>query len=289
MTEQVLAAVDQLDSAAPGWSAHLHMRFAQRSGKTRMVDRTRQGPLAVQRPFYPEGDVCHTYLLHPPGGVVGGDSLNIQVNMEAGAKALITTPGATKFYRAGGTRLARQVQTLRIAAGSWLEFMPQENIFFPSANAEVETHVEIASGGGFIGWEMQCLGRPVINEAFDQGRLVSKTTLHIDGKLILMDQLRTDATSLVEASAGMRGHVMQAGLYLVAPDPALNEQLTEVTREVLAESEIVAGVTEVDGVVVLRLLGSRTEHLMRLMTRVWARVRPLMFGIEACAPRIWNT
>ncbi len=123
-----------------GWQAHLRLRFngdiprflengdAPRPvGRTRLVERTHTGPLVVQRPFHPEGDPCHVYLVHPPGGVVGGDELRIDVQVDAGAHALITTPAATKFYRCDG-RVSSQTQELR-AAGATLEWLPQENIF----------------------------------------------------------------------------------------------------------------------------------------------------------------
>ncbi len=107
------------EEVASGWRARLELGFAPRPGRTALVHRRQRGPLAVQRPFYPEDDVCHLYLLHPPGGVVGGDSLHIQADAGAGAHALVTTPGATKFYLSAGAS-AQQVQILRVAVGASL-------------------------------------------------------------------------------------------------------------------------------------------------------------------------
>src|SRR5205085_6360717 len=110
-----------LDAAAvrnvPGWQAELRLRFncdapgPLRPGRTRLVERQHRGPLVVQRPFYPEGDPCHVYLVHPPGGVVGGDALRIDATVDPGAHALITTPAATKFYRCE-ERISTQTQEL---------------------------------------------------------------------------------------------------------------------------------------------------------------------------------
>lgn len=278
---------------AHGWEALLKLRFARRAEKTRIVERERKGPLAVQRPFYPEGDeVCHTYLLHPPGGVVGSDSLDIAVHVEPGAKALITTPGATKFYRSGG-RLATQIQRLSVAKGGLLEWMPQENIFFPDAQARVETRIDLEPGAAFIGWDIQCLGRPVINEAFTEGRLDATTQLSIDGELVLIDQLRTEGTALVEASAGMRGYPMQATMLIVPGDDNADfERLLELVRAAMdakAELPLEAGATRVDQAVVVRLLGPGTEPMLKLMSAVWCAVRPEIAGREAELPRIWST
>ncbi|TCK09290.1 urease accessory protein UreD [Marinobacterium mangrovicola] len=278
---------------AQGWEALLKLRFALRGEKTKIVERERKGPLAVQRPFYPEGDeVCHTYLLHPPGGVVGSDTLDIAVHVEPGAKALITTPGATKFYRSGG-RLATQIQRLSVEKGGLLEWMPQENIFFPDAQARVETHIDLEPGASFIGWDIQCLGRPVIDEAFTEGRLDATTRLSVDGELVLIDQLRTEGMALVEASAGMRGYPMQATMLIVpGQDNPDFERLLELTREAmegLSDLPLEAGATRVDQAIVVRLLGPGTEPMLKLMTAVWRAVRPEVAGREAEPPRIWAT
>src|ERR1700754_4346657 len=118
-------------SPKSGWRAQLDLTFARAAGRTRIIARQHHGPLLVQRPFYPEGEVCHAYIVHPPGGVVGGDELQLRVETRDGAHALLTTPAAAKFYRSDG-RTARQEQILR-ADGTTLEWLPQESIFYPQA------------------------------------------------------------------------------------------------------------------------------------------------------------
>ncbi|WP_432695060.1 urease accessory protein UreD [Marinobacterium sp. YM272] len=280
-------------ATAHGWEALLKLRFACRGEKTRIVERERKGPLAVQRPFYPEGDaVCHTYLLHPPGGVVGSDSLDIAVHVEANASALITTPGATKFYRSGG-RLATQVQRLSVEKDGLLEWMPQENIFFPDAQARVETRIELEPGARFIGWDIQCLGRPVIDEAFTEGRVDATTRLSVDGDLVIIDQLRTEGIALVQASAGMRGYPMQATMLIVPGDEKADfDNLLALTRAAIdtqADLPLEVGATRVDQAIVVRLLGRGAEPMLKLMTAVWCAVRPSVAGRDAEPPRIWAT
>src|ERR1044072_1784713 len=140
-----------------GWQAELRLRFAvpPSQTRTRLAERSHRGPLVVQRPFYPEGDPCHVYLVHPPGGVVGGDELRFDVQVDAGAHALITTPAATKFYRCKSPTL--QAQELR-AAGASLEWLPQENIFHRGALTHTATRVHLDAATKFIGWEIACPG-----------------------------------------------------------------------------------------------------------------------------------
>ena len=104
---------------SPGWLAELHLRYEYRHARSVIAARHHQGPLTIQKPFYPEGDVCHTYILHPPGGVVGGDILNINITVADGAHALLTTPASGKFYRSAG-KTAEQHNHLSIETGACL-------------------------------------------------------------------------------------------------------------------------------------------------------------------------
>lgn len=107
------------------------------------------GPLTVQRPFYPEEDVCHLYLLHPPAGIVGGDELHIAVTLDENSHTLITQPGAGKFYRSRGPQaLLRQHFTL--ASHATLEWLPQDTILFPGANAAIQTVFNLTSASRLL-------------------------------------------------------------------------------------------------------------------------------------------
>ena len=138
------------------WISASRRRTARRASR----GASHRGPLVVQRPFLPEGPgVCHVYVLHPPGGLVGGDELTIDVEVDAGAHALVTTPAASKVYRTTGA-VARQVQRLRVAGGATLEWLPQEAILYDGARAALETRVELATGARFIGIDAVCFGLP---------------------------------------------------------------------------------------------------------------------------------
>jgi len=267
---------------ASGWQARLELGFAPRGPRTALVHRQQRGPLAVQRPFYPEGDACHVYVLHPPGGVVGGDTLHIQVDLAAGAHALLTTPGATKFYASAG-ETARQVQSLHVADGATLEWLPQENIFFPGALASLQTRVELEGGARFIGWETQCLGRPVVDERFEQG--LGDFRLHIqrNGDPLLLDRLTVIADRL-QGAATLRGQPVTATLLAT---PAADGALAAVRALLQDVSEV--GCTLMDGLLVVRYLGASTEQARTLFTAVWSALRPSVLGRAPCPPRIWFT
>ena len=267
-----------------GWQAGLRLGFRAGSHRTVLAERQHHGPLAVQRPFYPEGEVCHVYLLHPPGGVVGGDSLAIDVQLEQGAQALVTTPGATKFYRSAGAR-ARQTQTITVHDGARLEWLPQENIFFPGAEVELETRVELMGNARLALWEIQCLGRPVIGEGFDSGHIDSRLSISRDGRPLISERLRVDAKNRARLSL-MAG--LAVGGTLLITDAG--EAVVVACRDLLfAGGTDHAGASLIEDILVVRYLGNSTERARRLFTGIWQKLRADTLGYPPGVPRIWAT
>lgn len=273
-----------LQSSAQGWHASIRLGFRQGPGRTVLADRRREGPLAVQRAFYPEGDLCHVYLLHPPGGIAGGDRLQVRIQVDAGASALVTTPGATKFYRSAGPS-ASQSQSLSLDHGS-LEWFPQENILFPGAEAQLSTRVDLTGNATFIGWEINCLGRPVIEERFETGKAVFRFTLTRDGLPLLHDRLTVEGVESLSGAAGLRNQPVVASLYATIGDAGLTETVFHLIPEQLRQQ---VGVTLLDGLLVIRYLGDSTEIAKRLFIDIWKTLRPVMLKRSPSVPRIWNT
>lgn len=267
-----------------GWQAELNLEFAARPNKTVLAARQQRGPLAIQRLFYPEGEVCHAYVLHPPGGVVGGDQLQLHFTVQAKAHALLTTPGATKFYRSAGLQAA-QHQQFQVTDGC-LEWLPQETIFFPSAHASLTSSIHLNSNARYLGWEIYCLGRPVIGEAFTQGKVLFKTALYREGKPLLLDRLVVNGEQDLYLAAGLRGQPVLANFLATPAEPALLD-LVRPYCEDLAQGA--AGVTLMNGVLVVRYLGTSTAQAQRLFRTIWQVIRPLITGRDAVLPRIWAT
>lgn len=126
----------------PSWHAELELGYARNGDTTRPVMRRHKGPLRVQKHLYAEGpEVCQHIIVHPPGGIAGGDRLDISANVATGAWAQLTSPGAAKWYRAAGP--AFQQLNLRVEAGATLEWLPQETIVYSAAQAELSTSIEL--------------------------------------------------------------------------------------------------------------------------------------------------
>ena len=295
----------------PGWQAELRLRFGVRhrflangaglATRTVLVERHHNGPLIVQRPFYPEGDPCHVYLVHPPGGVVGGDELRVNAQVDVGAHALITTPAATKFYRCEH-RHSSQTQELH-ATGATLEWLPQENIFYRGADVRTATRVHVDSDSRFVGWEINCLGLPARGEHFDTGSLrldleLWKSRVPFGRELkpgtvcketvpdpIFLDRLRLTGDSAARGAAwGLAG---QEAVGTLLATPATRTQVESI-RGLVGDLQY-AAVSLVDDVLVLRALAPQAEAVRDLFIAAWQRLRPTIIGREAVLPRIWNT
>lgn len=267
-----------------GWLASLDLEFASRGSRTVLARRSHVGPLVVQRPFYPEGDVCHVYLVHPPGGVVGGDTLELRAQVRDGAHALITTPAATKFYRSEG-RIARQVQDISLDAATF-EWLPQETILFPNAYANIATRVRLSERSKFIGWEIVCYGRPASGLNYSSGRAHQDFELWLNDAPLVLDHLRLDgASDSMQSRFGLAGHTVLGTMFAYPADDALLELARTVTLPTGAQ----IACTKVDGVLVCRAVGSQSDAVRRALTSIWSLIRPQIAGRAAMPPRIWST
>ena len=270
----------------PRWEAKLSLDFATKNDKTIITNRKHHGPLVIQKPFYPEGNPCHVYLLHPPGGLVGGDQLILDVNLQNNSHALITTPGAAKFYRSAGD-VASQIQHLDVANGALLEWLPQETIIFNQANSHVQTEVNLSTGAKFIGWEISCLGRQAGDLPFVEGQFVQKIQVtQNNSPLVIERALYRGNDPILSARWGLANQPTVGTMIITPADPEL---VNKIRQQVQAESPELFSVTLLDGVIICRYLGPQAAAAKQIFTRVWEIVRPVIQDIKVCIPRIWNT
>ncbi|CAK8740516.1 Urease accessory protein UreD [Sodalis praecaptivus] len=259
----------------------LSLDFSVRDGRTLLSRRRHRGPFTVQRPFYPEEGLPHVYLLHPPGGVVGGDRLYLNVALAAGSRALLTMPGATKFYRSAGAQAALR-QRFTLGADSALEWLPQGNIFFPGARVRMQTDFTLAPGARLIGFETLCFGRPVMEERFSEGELDTQLRITLPDAAGLMERLRVTGPDL-----GKIGGYPLCATFL--PHRRMRRCWRKRGRSLRRPGSKAAGATRLETLLVVRALGEDNQRLQGMLHRMWAALRPGIMGRDAVAPRIWST
>lgn len=271
--------------------ASLRLGFTIDHGVTRLTERQHHGPLRVQKPLYPEDQsICHAIIVHPPGGIVGGDKLNMTIQVTDGAKALIATPGASKWYRANG-KVSQQNVCLNVQAGASIEWLPQETIFFNQADVQIKQEIRLASDAALIFCDIFCFGRTASNEQFTIGKVKQATTINRDGKLIWFEQGQLlGGSSAMASQVGMAHASVTANLLAVGG--TVGQQHINALREAAA-AQLSAGeqfgATLVKGVAVVRYLGDSSEQARRLMLLAWQFLRPVVIGRDAIPLRIWNT
>jgi urease accessory protein len=277
-------------TATRRWCGELQLGFARDSGGTRLVASRARMPLALQRPFYPEGPgVCHAVILHPPGGMVSGDELIVDAELGEGSRALLTTPAAAKWYRSDGGLASQQV-TLRVAAGAAGEWLPQETIVFDGARVEQRTRVELADGAHWLGWEITRFGRSACGERFESGEWRARIEVWRSGKPLWIDRQRlVGGDRLLDSAYGLAGQPVIATFTWVGGQA--NAELVEAARAAWDACPRAgqAGVSRLRHGLVCRYRGPSSAEAREWLVAVWDLVRRVAFGQGACPPRIWNT
>ena len=271
------------------WQASLALGFARRGDSSILIRRDHRGPLRVQKALHPEGpEVCHAIVLHPPGGVAGGDQLDIRIEADAAARALLTTPGAGKWYRSGGAQSSQQVH-VRVGAGAAVEWLPQESIVFSGALASMRTTIELEQGASFTGVETICLGRRASGETFDRGSLRLATDIRVEGRLVWRERGHIDGGSaLLNSPIGLAGFSV-CSTVLAAGSELTPEILTACRAAGSREAGAQWGVSLLPQLLVGRYLGNSAEAAREWLLQLWSALRPAMSGRDAVVPRIWDT
>ena len=273
---------------AAGWNATLALSYVRRGAKTVLAQRSHSGPLRVQRDLYPEGaHTCHTIVVHPPGGVAGGDSLDVRVSLEAQSGALLTTPGAGKWYGSTGA-WASQCLAFDVGPGAVLEWLPQESIVYDRAQADMSTSIRLRGNAVYIGWEILCLGRTAAGERFARGTLRQRQEITQDGVRLWFEKGRLQGGDpLLESPVGLAGNTVSATMVAAGRD--IPDDLLAECRKVQALDSALGGITRLPRVAVARYLGNSGEDARSYFMLLWAVLRPVLKGCAAVAPRIWAT
>ena len=273
------------------WNATLSLDYSLKASKT-VAHFRHNGPLRILQSLYPEGEaVCHNVLVHPPGGLVGGDMLDISVTAAAGSHGLITTPGATRFYQSLG-ETALQRTHIKLATGARAEWLPMEALGYSGCLAENHLTLDLAPGAELIGWDITALGLPSAGQPFVQGSFCQH--IELPGVWLERARVRADDLLLLNSPLGLAGQRCIATLFFVTGsklDRQRRQQALDLARQVMELHPVsnTAGATSPDPqVVVVRVLAPLVEPAMGLLKQVWKAWRQHFWEKAAPSPRIWS-
>ena len=273
------------------WNASLRLDYTSEGGRS-VARFAHEGPLRILQSLWPEGDaVCHNVMVHPPGGLVAGDTLAIEVHAGAGSHGLVTTPGASRFYRSEGAAAVQDVR-IRMDTGSRLEWLPLEALYYSGCRAENRLHMDLAPGAQLLGWDVAALGLPQAGQPFVRGSVLQH--LELEGAWLERGRIAADDARLMDGPLGLAGHRCLASLFLVAGSDLARgrrEALLEAARAVIEPHGLAgsAGATAPGPrVVVVRVLAPLVEPALQLLKAVRRAWRPLLWDLPPHEPRGWT-
>ncbi|WP_168390715.1 MULTISPECIES: urease accessory protein UreD [Acinetobacter] len=284
----------EVKPAVQYWFAQLELGFKGAKNRTVLEHRKHHGPVRVQKMLWPEKTgVCHAIIVHPPAGIAGGDHLTFQMSAEQAAHALVTTPGAGKWYKTNQKQAFQHID-ITVKDTSIFEWLPQETMLFNGANANSETRVVLEDSASFIGWDMLVLGRQARHETFIEGSYQNRFQLYRNNKLLVTDRLSFSGNDRwLSSCLGMNGHAVMASFWAVPPEKFrskfyLDQQIDQI-RELIMRMDIKVTLTLLDDVVTARYLGDDVRQCHDAFAAIRAKLRRYWFDLDEEFPRIWRT
>ena len=275
------------------WKASLALDFGTQATRTYLAKKQHVGPLVIQKTLHPEGDeVCHGIIIHPPGGVAGGDELTLKVTLAQYANVLLTTPGAGKWYKANNKVAGQQLQ-FDLAENASLEWLPQENILFDGAMVDFSANINLAENAKYAAWEILCFGRQAKGERWNTGRLSQNLTIKRKDKVLWQERTMLMANDrFFDSLIGLGGNVISGSFVIAAGSvPATLLEECQQVQVVVDKADIMAryGVTALPEVFSARYAGMSAPAARQYFERLWYILRPWYLSRAVTRPRIWNT
>ncbi len=284
---------------ATSWLARLALRFEVRDATTRLVHNRHEGPLRVIKALPSPDGRCQAVIVHPPGGLVGGDRLELDIDLGAGARVLCTTPGAQKWYRSPAEAAVARTRAT-VGAGGALEWLPQPAIVYDRARVEQSIDFVLAADARMIGWECLVLGRAAMGERFGTGALRQRLSVSVEGGARWAEHMVANAGDrLFVSPLGWGGRAVACTVWAAAPAHAIDDNLRDAWQALLEQAcasadgraaRLDAGASRsTPGLLGARLLADDSQVAMGVAQSLWARARPAVLGAASAPPRIWAT
>lgn len=275
-----------------GWKGQLLLQYERNNHGQTTVSHRHTGPMRVFKSLYPQGPaICHTVLIHPPGGLVGGDVLNLDIDLNERSHALISTPGATRFYASDHLKSTQEVK-ISMQADSRLEWCPLETLAYPGCQGQSRWNAQMHPTAEMIAWDISALGLPASKQRFDRGIYMQR--FEIDDCWLEQGRIDASDTRLMQGKLGLNGYSAMGTLWFATGAPMSAhriESLVDACRAVSPplRAELLCGVTSPNTqMVVIRALAHTTEPILQTFQTVWKQLRQCAWNLEAVAPRIWQ-
>jgi len=272
--------------------ARLHVSF-EFTDRTILRVREQQPPWRVVRGFEaPSGELL-AHVHNVSGGIFDSDALHWQIDVAPGARAQVTSTGATRIYRSRKPdRTASQQMFLKIGQSAYLEYLPDALIPFAGSRFDQCTRIELADDASLIWWDRVMPGREASGEVFRYESLTSSFEISANGESIAIERFVIEPRLRPSGSLARLGPFPHfASCYVCrAGQPTAYWRALESELQTLADrasdSEILWGVTSLRSHgLVIRGVARSGRRLSGGLIDFWKAAKWSLCGRVATLPR----
>lgn len=271
------------------WHGKLDLTYQYQNQQTKLISAYHQSPLKIQRSLYPEDkQICQTVIIHTAGGIVGGDLLSQNIQLEDNCQTLITTPTANKIYKTNG-KIAQQNIIIKLEKNAYLEYLPQENIIFNGAEYQQNNRIELAENSHYCGWEINRFGRTARGEKFTQGNWKSSTEIWQNHQPLWIDKQWLQGNEIIVNSLnGLAGFAIAGTFCWLGED--VNQEIINKIREMATThvNQGQTGVTQMLKGLICRYRGNSTKEVKKWFIETWKLMRVNYTQRKTIIPRVWQ-
>lgn len=242
------------------------LEFEHVAGKTVPTRAYARSPLRFLTPEN-RGHFAWAYLSSLGGGFVGGDAVDLRLEVKPGAHALLLSQSATKVYRS--PRGASQSIRCRVGGGAVFAHLPDPVICFEDSRFDQRQEYELGADSSLAVLDAVTSGRHCRGERWLFSSYRSDLTVRRAGRLVFHDSVLLDPAHGPLPERLGRFDVL-ATLLLLGPifaEPA--RELLELERKLGRRSALACSVNALreDGIV-MRFAAESTEELHRTVKQL---------------------
>ena len=287
------------------WEGNCFLNFFNNKASLGNVDKTifkskSTSPYKLLKSTHDQEGRCILPVLHTAGGLVGGDLLEFEVNLEKNSKVLLTTSSAQKVYGSVGISkinpkgtFSKQKNLIKILDNSHLEYLPQETIIFANGLYDQKFKVSISETSSFLFTDLIRLGRSSSGESIESGIFRSKLEIMRNNDLYdeweYVDQIELSKESY-EAKSGMDWMPVFGSLIWICEKDFSKSKINNLVdniKKIFKESNNHLSIGILENGISVRFLGSSSQDARKCFFCIWKQIRSVCGFCEPKYQGVW--
>ena len=287
------------------WEGNCFLNFFNNKSSLGNVDKTifkskSTSPYKLLKSTHDQEGRCILPILHTAGGLVGGDLLKFEVNLEKNSKALLTTSSAQKVYGSVGISkinpkgtFSKQKNLIKILENSHLEYLPQETIIFANGLYEQEFKVSMSETSSFLFTDLIRLGRSSSGESIESGVFRSKLEIMRNNDLYddweYVDQIELSKESYLAKSGMDYMPVFGSLIWICEKDFSTSKinNLVAKIKMIFNETDNNLSIGILENGISVRFLGSSSQDARECFFCIWKQIRSVCGFCEPKYQGVW--